>query len=199
MVIDYLTPSNIFSLGIVIPYLVKNLNNWKDHVKSFYINAQRSADRNVILDYNKGKSGIYLWHNKITGKIYIGQATDLGDRKKGRLNRYYRPSYLRANSKGVSLIRAALIKYGLDNFSVAILEYCSVNDLDSREQYWINLFLAYLSKVSTRYAGPEYNILSTVTSSRGYKESPAGGHLLKMRNPRPNFFLRAPVQNIELQ
>jgi group I intron endonuclease len=76
-----------------------------------------------------------LWHNKITGKIYIGQATDLGDRKKGRLNRYYRPSYLRANSKGVSLIRAALIKYGLDKFSVAILEYCSVNDLDSREQY----------------------------------------------------------------
>lgn len=158
MVIDYLTPSNIFSLGIVIPYLVNNLNNWKDHVKSFYINAK--ADRNVILDYNKGKSGIYLWHNKITGKIYIGQATDLGDRKKGRLNRYYRPSYLRATSKGASLIRAAIIKYGLEKFSVAILEYCSVNDLDSREQYWIDLFL------------PEYNILSTVTSSRGYKHSP---------------------------
>lgn len=28
------------------------------------------------------KSGIYLWVNKITGKVYIGQANDLDRRRK---------------------------------------------------------------------------------------------------------------------
>lgn len=37
------------------------------------------------------KSGIYLWVNKITGKVYIGQANDLDRRRKDfyNFNRHY--------------------------------------------------------------------------------------------------------------
>ena len=44
-----------------------------------------------ILEENKGKSGIYMWTNKITGDIYIGQSVDLAD----RLKRYFHENYLK--------------------------------------------------------------------------------------------------------
>jgi hypothetical protein len=53
-----------------------------------YINAK--TDYKDILAENEGKSGIYIFINKINGKTYVGSATDLGDKKSGRLNRYYR-------------------------------------------------------------------------------------------------------------
>lgn len=136
-----------------------------------YANAK--IDRDSILGDNKGKSGIYLWYNRKNLKSYIGQSKDLGDPKKGRLLRYYHNSYLNAKNRGGSKIRAALLKYGHDNFSVFILEYCSVELLDKREQYWLDLL------------SPEYNILTNVKSSRGYKHT--ADSLTRMRGKRPNF------------
>lgn len=80
-----------------------------DKDKVFYSNAKKA--RHLILEENKGKSGIYLWYNNKTGKYYIGQAKDLGDRKQGRLNRYYRPSYLGSKARGSSAIRAAFFLF----------------------------------------------------------------------------------------
>lgn len=142
-----------------------------DKDKVFYSNAKKA--RHLILEDNKGKSGIYLWYNNATGKYYIGQAKDLGDRKQGRLNRYYRPSYLGSKSRGSSAIRAAFIKYGHEFFSLYILEYCLIVKLDEREQYWIDILK------------PLYNILNIVKSSRGYKHTEES--LLKMRGTRPQF------------
>lgn len=82
---------------------------------------------------NKGKSGIYLWSNNTNGKCYVGQAKELGG--KGRIDRYFRPSYLTSVSLGNSAIRSALVKYGLEGFTLAILEYCPVQSLIEREQY----------------------------------------------------------------
>ena len=45
--------------------------------------------RKSIIKENKGKSGIYMWTNKITGDIYIGQSVDLAD----RLKRYFHENY----------------------------------------------------------------------------------------------------------
>jgi hypothetical protein len=53
-----------------------------------YINAK--TDYKEILAENEGKSGIYIFINKINGNQYVGSATDLGNKKSGRLNRYYR-------------------------------------------------------------------------------------------------------------
>lgn len=106
--------------------------------------------RSDILKENKGKSGIYMWTNKLTGDVYIGQSFDISKRLKNYLNL----SYLR--SKDTFIISRALIKYGYSNFSLTILEYCDKSDLSVREQY-------YFDKLN-----PQYNILKTAASSKGY-------------------------------
>lgn len=69
------------------------------------------------------------------------------------------------NSNG-SLIYKAILKYGYDNFTFQILEYCPIQDLMEREQY-------YLDTVQ-----PEYNILKFARSSRGYKHTEVSKQLL---------------------
>jgi group I intron endonuclease len=46
-----------------------------------------------------------------------------------------------------SIIFSAILKHGLENFSLTILEYCLVEELLEREDYYITTFK------------PEYNIL----------------------------------------
>jgi len=71
------------------------------------------------------------------------------------------------------LLSRAILKYGHDKFSVAILEYCRQELLDSSEQYWLDLLK------------PDYNILKFSRSSRGYKHTTES--IAKMKGARPNF------------
>lgn len=103
-----------------------------------------------ILEENKGKSGIYMWTNKITGDIYIGQSVDLAN----RLKRYFNENYLEKNKS--FLISRALMKYSHSSFSLTILEYCDKSELNEREQY-------YLDSLE-----PDYNILKIAGSFLGY-------------------------------
>lgn len=161
----------LISIGLPMNTSPMSIDNLRKKAIKIYDNAK--TQRNSILEENSGKSGIYLWYNRQNGKSYIGQSVNLGDKKKGRLLRYYHNSYLNSSSRGESQIRLALIKYGHDNFALAILEYCPINLLDEREQYWIDLLL------------PEYNILTFVKSSRGYKHS--SDSIQKMSGPRPHY------------
>lgn len=106
--------------------------------------------KKLILGDNRGKSGIYMWTNKITGDIYIGQAVDLAN----RLKRYFNENYLEKNKS--LLISRALMKYGHSSFSLTILEYCDKSELNEREQY-------YLDNLE-----PDYNILKDAASFLGY-------------------------------
>jgi group I intron endonuclease len=59
---------------------------------------------------------------------------------KRRLKDYFSENRLKGFlSKSRSLIYQALLKYGYDNFTLEILEYCEHSLLESREQYYINL------------------------------------------------------------
>ena len=138
----------------------------RKHVKHHYANPLEQKE--LIRKENKGKAGIYMWYNRVTGKYYIGQATDLGDKKNGRLFRYLRPSYLNAKIS-ISLIQKAIIKYGIGNFSLIILDTCNQDDLTTQEQYWIDLLK------------PGYNILTAAKSSVGYKHTPES--IKKMSGP----------------
>lgn len=89
--------------------------------------------KKAIKDENKGKSGIYMLTNKITGGFYVGQSIDL----RKRFIRYFNISYL--NSRKELVISRALIKYGYSNFSATILEYCDESLLDLREQYYFDI------------------------------------------------------------
>lgn len=117
-----------------------------------YNNALES--KKLIIDENKHKSGVYLWRNNINNLIYIGSAINLAV----RLARYYHKSEL---NKGVKPrpIHAALLKYGHNNFTLEILEYCSKNSLMVRENYYFRLLI------------PEYNILKYAYNLKSYELS----------------------------
>ena len=106
--------------------------------------------KKVILKDNAGKAGIYMFTNKTTGDIYVGQSIDL---RKRFLN-YFNLSYI--NKRNELVINRALIKYGYSNFSLTILEYCDKSDLDVREQHYFDTL------------NPKYNIQKVAGgSSRG--------------------------------
>lgn len=113
--------------------------------------------KRIIIQENRGKSGIYIITNKQTLDIYIGQAGDLAKRYMD----YISPGYIsRLNKKGNSIIGRALEKYGYSSFSFTVLEYCSPSDLTEREQY-------YFDKLN-----PAYNILKKAGAlPRGYTRS----------------------------
>jgi hypothetical protein len=82
-----------------------------------------------ILEDNKGKSGIYLFTNKINNKKYVGSFINLSN----RFIQYFSIYYLKRN---VSMyICQALIKYNADNFQLEIIEYCEKDQLVIREQF----------------------------------------------------------------
>jgi group I intron endonuclease len=64
---------------------------------------------------------IYKTTNLIDGKIYVGQ------------DKYNRNSYLGSGTWICNVIK----KYGKENFRKEILEHCSLEELNDKEQYWI--------------------------------------------------------------
>jgi hypothetical protein len=78
------------------------------------------TDKSKILKDNKNKSGIYLIRNLTNGKKYVGSSENLSH----RLSFYNTPSKMEYVLKrgGRSAIYSAILKYGLDNFSIEILE-----------------------------------------------------------------------------
>ena len=60
--------------------------------------------KGLIAKQNKGKSGIYRWVHKDSGKSYVGSSSKLND----RFRRYFNHSYLSSSQRGASLICKAL-------------------------------------------------------------------------------------------
>lgn len=132
--------------------MIKNTNKIIP-VKSYF---SAGKFKTIIYKENTRKPGIYLWTNKINGKSYVGSAQDLTK----RIKYYYCSSGLiNYLSKSNSKIYSSLLKYGYNNFSLKILEYCELTSLTKREQYYLNLL------------DPEYNILKTAYSRTGRKVS----------------------------
>ena len=109
--------------------------------------------RDLIRTDNSSKSGVYAWINKVNQKFYIGS----GDPLYLRLSDYYQNWYIRKRS-GLPIVRA-LTKYGMENFSLVILEYTDPNNLILCEQKWINDLK------------PDYNINPIAGNSKGYKHT----------------------------
>jgi group I intron endonuclease len=129
-----------------------------------YMNAE--TEKSQILSSNKGKTGIYQWIHKESGKIYIGSATDLSK----RLRNYYSPLYLKGMD---NYIARALLFHGHEAFSLAILEHINVQGLSKedtrkvileREQFYLDLM--FKKNVLT------YNILMIAGSSLGINHDP---------------------------
>jgi len=117
-----------------------------------YSNAKK--DKAIIYQENRNKSGIYRWNNLITGKSYIGSSKSLSK----RFTNYYSLNFIKKKVETESsIIYNSILKYGYNNFSLDILEYCESNLLLKREQYYLDILK------------PEYNILKIAGSNLGFK------------------------------
>jgi group I intron endonuclease len=119
----------------------------------FFNNVQES--KRAIYKALRGKSGIYLFINKITNDLYVGSSITLSKRMT-----YH---FYHANSdKATNIVLArAMRKYELKNFSLGILETC-VSDTrvcSELEQIWMDFYK------------PRYNVLNIAGSSSGFHHS----------------------------
>lgn len=129
-----------------------------------------SKDRRILL--KEFKSGIYLIHNNVNGKQYVGSGMYLGK----RLATYYFPSRL-VDSRYIS---NSILKYVHGSFTVVILHVCGNTDsckkldLISKEQEYINLYK------------PVLNSNPTAGSSMGFKHSEESKRLIsEFRKSKP--------------
>lgn len=129
-----------------------------------YSNAD--IDKFAILKDNKDKIGIYRWVNLDTGKSYVGSSRNLS----ARFKQYFNVNYLeREIKRNNSKIYRSLFKKGYSKFRIDILEYCEIDILIEREQYYIDTLK------------PEYNILSKAGSLAGFKHSVAARELMSIK------------------
>ena len=81
--------------------------------------------------------GIYKITNNINNKCYIGQSIHIEHRWEEHKSKY---NWERENTKPLYL---AFQKYGLENFTFEVIEECEVEQLNIKEQYWINFYNSY--------------------------------------------------------
>lgn len=126
-----------------------------------YLNPDK--EKELIIRDNKDRAGIYRWVNLDSGKSYIGSAKNLSTRFKQYFN-YNHISYPKRNLR----IYKALLKYGYSGFRLEILEYCYLEILLEREQFYFDAW------------NPEYNILKLAGSPLGYRHSEAAKKLISI-------------------
>ena len=82
------------------------------------------------------KPGIYVWTNKLNGKRYVGQATNLHRRVKEHLERFEKN---REHKK----LYYAMNEAGIENFTIAVIKVIDIPDksiLDKEEIFYIKAF-----------------------------------------------------------
>ena len=98
--------------------------------------------------------GIYLITNKVNGKKYVGQSVNIERRFSEHLRSGQPEKYSHKNERDINTpIHLAMQKYGIQCFSLTILEECEQSQLNERERYWINYY-----KSNNKQFG--YNILA---------------------------------------
>jgi group I intron endonuclease len=131
-------------------------NGEKTHFKLYFNNIALS--KRDIYKQLRNKSGIYLFINNITDDKYIGSSIVLSRRM---TSHFYHGSIKVDQKDTKNILYRAMIKYKLENFSLAILEFCKSDVLEAAklEQKWIDFYK------------PKYNILKIAGSSSGFRHS----------------------------
>lgn len=118
------------------------------------------------------KSGIYKIVNLVNNKIYVGSAKNIKQRWGVHLNDF---------KKGVNsqYLQRSWNKHGEDNFKFEVIEYCPLNALLEREQYWMDFY-----DVCNTDKG--FNIALIAGSSSGVKRSAES--IEKMRKSKKEWY-----------
>lgn len=110
----------------------------------------------------KLKSGIYSITNRINKKKYIGQSVDVE-------KRLYAHKLSLVSGTHVNFhLQKAIHKYGMENFSFEIIEYSKVEDLSSREIYWINYYNSVKNGYNVLLGGKQEYSKKRMFSENGF-------------------------------
>lgn len=88
--------------------------------------------------------GIYKITNNINGHSYIGQSVDILRRWRDHRSKSYTQHYP---------LQKAFVKYGIDNFTFEVLEECSFEELNEKEQYYILKYDTYVNGYNATTGG----------------------------------------------
>lgn len=94
--------------------------------------------------------GIYMIINNLNGDQYIGQSRNI-------VQRWW--SHTAPNAREYNRLQTDIKRFGKSNFTLIILEECSVDELDEKEIFYISKF------------HPAYNVSTGGKGNRGYKPS----------------------------
>ena len=108
---------------------------------------------------------IYVITNNINNKQYVGK-TNYSIEK--RFEEHKRDSRRRRCEKRP--LYAAMNKYGIQNFSIALLEECSVDIVADREIYWIDKLNTLHNGYNATYGGDGKTLYNYKEVSDKYKE-----------------------------
>lgn len=86
------------------------------------------------------ESGIYMITNLRNNKRYVGSSKNLSSRKWQHFNN------LKNNTHANKYLQSSYNKHGVEFFNFSILQKCSLEDLITRENYWIEIFSSLDSK-----------------------------------------------------
>jgi group I intron endonuclease len=111
------------------------------------------TDRVALRSVFYNVSGVYVLYCFKTGRYYIGSSVNIYL----RVSDYIQPAYQAARPNH-PIIRA-ILKHGLENFQVLLLNECPSSDVRAAEQGAIDLYK------------PDYNQLKIVGSSVGFNHS----------------------------
>lgn len=90
---------------------------------------------NLMVD-NKNRSGIYKITNTTNRKVYIGKTKNFH-------KRYYQYLYGIKNKDTNRINRyllASIEKYGVENFTFEVIEFCDIDSISDRELYWMEFY-----------------------------------------------------------
>ncbi len=104
---------------------------------------------------DRNKSGIYMITNVVNGKFYIGSAKRFWKRHRTHIDAF-------KAKKQNAHFQQAWEKYGSDSFIFSLLEFCNLNILLKREQWYLDTF-------------------SPCNDNIGYNYNPTAGSNLGMR------------------
>jgi group I intron endonuclease len=82
-------------------------------------------------------TGIYAIENIATGEVYVGQSRNIPNRYQQHL------SMLERGEHHSIKLQKDYNKVGVEGFTLKVLELCSEEELDEKEQYWIQRLNAY--------------------------------------------------------
>lgn len=125
---------------------------------------------------------VYKIINNINGKFYIGKTHYLPDRISLHKSRYKNLLY-------ESELYCDMRKYGLENFSLIVLEQCDINNLVEREKFWIE---------NTRALYNGYNKSASNGGQVGFKmlESTKRKMSESRRNEKNGFYNKTHTQEV---